>query len=161
MKKARRRFFRKGANMHGNAVQAKTVTIHVTKDDIEHAECGKPTKCMIKVATKRALNLSHGYIHVDATGVSITRNGSYREKAFMPRSVFVRMLAFDRSEQVRPFSFKLTFFKTTKILPKSESDIESTYVTSKRSGAAKKKYDVRSRVIGVAVAGGAALQQAA
>ena len=50
---------------------------------------------MIKVSTKRALNLAHGYIHVDATGVSISRNGKYREKAFLPRSAVKQMLLFD------------------------------------------------------------------
>ena len=57
--------------MHGKPVQSKKVTVHVLNWDIEGAECRKPTKCMIKVAVKRALNLAHGYIHVDATGVSI------------------------------------------------------------------------------------------
>lgn len=158
MRKAKRQLVRKGANMHGNAVQAKNVTVHVTKSDIETAECGKPTKCMIKVALKRALNLAHGYIHVDASGISISRNGRYREKAFMPRNALVNMVKFDRNKSsVLPFKFKLSFIKTTPVKEKSERAIESSYRTGKASGAAKKKYDMRSRVVGIAVAGGVQL----
>lgn len=151
---------RKKPRMHGNAVQAKNVTCYVTQDDIDTAQCGKPTKCMIKVALKRALNLSHGYIHVDATGVSISRNGSYREKAFLPRPALMKMLQFDRDKSsVTPFRFTLNFIKTTKV-----ADAERLAVVNKASKKAKarpgyvaKKYDMRSRVIGVAVAGGAQL----
>lgn len=153
MKTLKRKVIRKNANMHGNAVQAKIVTCFVTKEDIETAECRNPNKCMIKVALKRALNLAHGYIHVDASGISISRNGRYREKAFMPRTAQVRMLAFDSEKPVSPFRFKLTFFKTTKVKEASEEQKESTYRSHKKSGTAKKKYDMRSRVIGVAVAG--------
>lgn len=148
---------RRSPRMHGNAVQAKNVSCHVTQDDIDTAQCGKPTKCMIKVALKRALNLSHGYIHVDATGVSISRNGSYREKAFLPRPALMKMLAFDRDKtSVKPFRFSLQFFKTTKV-----ADADRLLVVNKSSkkirskpGYVAKKYDMRSRVIGVAVAGG-------
>jgi hypothetical protein len=149
---------RKKPNMHGNAVQAKTVTVHVTKDDIETAECGKPTKCMIKVALKRALNLSHGYIHVDATGVSISRNGSYREKAFLTRPAMMNMVKFDRDKHsVKPFKFKLTFFKTTKVADAARAAITSKATKKHRAkaGYVPKKYDMRSRVVGMAIAGGA------
>lgn len=156
MKKAKRQIARKGANMHGNAVQAKHVLVHVLQSDINTAECGKPTKCMIKVALKRALNLAHGYIHVDASGISISRNGRYREKAFMPRTALVNMLKFDKDKNsVKPFKFKLNFIKTTPVQEKSAADIESSYRSGKATGAAKKKYDMRSRVVGIAVAGGA------
>lgn len=148
---------RKSPKMHGNAVQAKNIAIHVTQDDIDTAQCGKPTKCMIKVALKRALNLSHGYIHVDATGVSISRNGSYREKAFLPRPALVKMLQFDRDKaHVKPFRFSLSFIKTTKV-----ADADRLAVTNKakrkhraKAGYVAKKYDMRSRVIGVAIAAG-------
>lgn len=145
---------RRKVNVHGNAVQAKNVTVHVTRDDIESAECRDPNACMIKVALKRALNLAHGYIHVDASGISISRNGMYREKAFMPRTAQVRMLAFDRKEDVKPFKFKLTFLKTTKVTKYSEAATERQMKTAKSNGNSKKKYNMRSRVIGIAVGGG-------
>lgn len=143
-------------NMHKNAVQSKTLTVHVTKDDINNAECGNPNGCMIKVALKRALNLAHGYIHVDASGISISRNGMYREKAFMPRSAQARMLAFDQQQQVSPFRFKVTFFKTTKVGKLSEEQRGKYTLRAKANKSAKKKYNMRSRVIGVAIGGVAA-----
>lgn len=139
--------------VHGNAIQAKTVKVYVTHDDIDNAECRKPTKCMIKVALKRALNLSHGYIHVDATGISISRNGSYREKAFMTRPVLDKMLAFDRHETVKPFSFILQFQKTTNITKKSDAHVVQTKKSHRKTGIDKKRYNMRERVIGVAVGG--------
>ncbi len=147
---------KKRINMHGNAVQSKTVTVHVTKDDIQNAECGNPNGCMIKVALKRALNLAHGYIHVDASGISISRNGMYREKAFMPRSAQVRMLAFDRKDDVKPFRFKATFFKTTKVADAARRVITTKAMKKFRAKKSyvEKKYDMRSRVIGIAVGAG-------
>lgn len=148
--------------MHGNAVQAKTVSVAVLKDDIEVAECGKPTKCMIKVALKRALNLSHGYIHVDATGVSISRNGSYREKAFLPRKAMVNMVLFDKDKSlVKPFKFQLTFMKTTKVHKYDDETMKRKIERKKANGNSKKRYDIRSRVIGMAIAGGGQAQLAA
>lgn len=152
--------------MHGNAIQSKNVTVHVTRDDITSAECLKPTKCMIKVALKRSLNLSHGYIHVDATGVSISRNGSYREKAFLPRRAMVNMVQFDKEKDllpsqrtVRPFKFTLTFFKTTKVADAHRAAITRAATKRQRARAdyVRKKYDMRSRVIGAAIAGGSQL----
>jgi hypothetical protein len=147
--------------MHGNAVQAKNIVVQVTRDDIESAECGKPTKCMIKVALKRALNLSHGYIHVDATGVSISRNGSYREKAFLPRPAMVNMVKFDAeanlpraARTVKPFKFQLQFFKTTKVNKYTPAQMAVKIKRKVENGNSKKRYDIRSRVIGLALAGG-------
>lgn len=153
MKKLKRQIVRGSQNMHANAVQSKSMIISVTKGDIENAECRKPTKCMIKVAVKRALNLAHGYIHVDATGISISRNGSYREKSFMPNFVVKQMLSFDQHQEVKPFRFKAVFHKTAPIQKKSEVSKERRY--AKELNVTKKKYDMRSRVIGVAIAGGA------
>lgn len=152
--------------MHGHAVQSKSITIHVTRDDIENSQCGLPTKCMIKVALKRALNLAHGYIHVAADGISISRNGLYREKAFMPRTALLNMIQFDKEKDlppakrtVRPFKFKVTFFKTTKIAtPERQAQFNAnTRRRRARPDHQEKKYDMRSRVIGVAIAGGAQL----
>lgn len=141
-------------NMHGTAVQSKTVYIHVTKADIEAAECGNPNNCMIKVAAKRALNLAHGYISVDATGIAITRNGLYREKAFLPRSALPKMIAFDADKAtVKPFSFKVTFFKTSKIRKYDAREVAMHRRSAIKTGNAKKKYNMRSRVIGLAVGG--------
>ncbi len=149
--------------MHGSAVQAKTVMVRVTRADIESAECGNPTKCMIKVAVKRALNLSHGYIHVDATGISISRNGSYREKSFLTRTPVANMIQFDAEKDlphsertVKPFSFKLHFFKTGKV-NKYSHEVMAVKIKQKRdNGNSKKQYNMRSRVIGIAVGGVAA-----
>lgn len=146
----------KTRRMHGNAVQSKTVRVHVTKEDIDGAECRKPTKCMIKVALKRALNLSHGYIHVDATGVSISRNGLYREKAFLPRRAMVNMVTFDEEKPVKPFPFTLTFFKTTKVGKITDEQRKKYTRRAKSTGAAKKKYNMRERVIGLAISKSAA-----
>jgi len=140
--------------MHGKPVQSKKVTVHVLNWDIEGAECRKPTKCMIKVAVKRALNLAHGYIHVDATGVSISRNGKYREKAFLPQRALSAMVAFDHGWSVKPFKFTLEFHKTTRVGKISEQQRETYTKRAKSNGSAKKKYDMRSRVIGLSVAGG-------
>lgn len=141
--------------VHGNAVQAKNVRVSVRQSDIDDAQCGLPTKCMIKVALKRALNLAHGYIHVDATGVSISRNGRYREKAFLPLPALRAMIAFDRDKRsVKPFSFGLKFFKTTPIR-ELDSEAKADQVRrAKKNGNAKKRYDMRERVVGLAVAGG-------
>jgi hypothetical protein len=156
MKTAKRKQ-RKSPNMHGAAVQAKHVTVHVTQGDIDAAECGKPTKCMIKVALKRALNLAHGYIHVDATGVSISRNCKYREKAFMPRPALINMLKFDKGKVgVKPFTFKLHFVKTTPIADaeRAASTRRAKQKERAKQGFVEKKYDMRSRVVGVALSGG-------
>lgn len=146
---------RTAPRMHGNAVQAKTVRVHVRQADIDDAECGLPTKCMIKVALKRALNLAHGYIHVDATGVSISRNGRYREKAFLPRPAMVNMVSFDKDKSaVKPFNFQLTFFKTTKVADAARLAITNRATRKHRAkkGYVPKKYNMRQRVIGMAIA---------
>lgn len=143
----------KSKRMHGNAIQSKVVKVHVTRDDIEGSECRRPTKCMIKVAVKRALNLSHGYIHVDATGVSISRNGTYREKAFLPYPALRSMVSFDKKMAVKPFSFTLKFYKTTPVKKYTEEQTAKQMASARRTGNYKKKYNMRSRVIGLAFAG--------
>lgn len=148
-------------NMHGKPVQAKTVKINITQSDIDSAECRNPNKCMIKVAVKRALNMAHGYIHVDASGISISRNGAYREKSAIPRTALVRMLAFDQELGVKPFHFTANFKKTTKVRQLSEETKKNDVIRAKKNGSAKKRYNMRSRVIGIAVSGGAQLQEAA
>lgn len=148
---------RKPPNMHGKPKQHKNVTIHVTDEDIKNAKCMNPNQCMIKVATKRALNLAHGYIHVDATGVSISRNGKYREKAFMPHPVVQKMIGFDMmahgGPEVKPFTFKLSFYKTTPV-GKIDARQRSEYTRrAKKTGNARKKYDMRSRIVGLSISG--------
>lgn len=87
----------------------------IIKQDIEEAACRDPNKCMIRMAVARALGIGHHYIHVDSTGVSITRRPDYREKAFLPASFVKNMLKWDRGEEIKPFTGTLKFFKTTSI----------------------------------------------
>lgn len=151
---------KRSPNVHGNPIQHKTITAHVTDDDIKNAECGNPNKCMIKVSVKRALNLAHGYIHVDATGVSISRNGKYREKAFLPHPVVRKMIQFDQvrlgGTPPKPFSFRLTFFRTTKVGKITDEQRKRYTKRAKASGNSKKKYTMRSRVVGLSISGGGA-----
>jgi hypothetical protein len=130
---------------------SKKVRISVSNGDIHESECRDPNKCMIKIATARALRVAHGYIHVDATGISVTRRKDFREKAFLPRIAVRHMLEFDRKEydKLKPFQFTVEFHKTTRVYQSTTE--RKTQINARRAGKPTKKYTLHSRVVGVAV----------
>lgn len=132
----------------------KTVMINVTAHDIEEGKCRDPNKCMIKLAVARAIDIPHGYIKVDATGVSITRRTDYREKAFLTHNALINMLRFDQKQQVKPFKFKLVFHKTSKVYKASEqrkAQVNAARHKRKAEGRPDKKYNLHQRVAGIAI----------
>lgn len=129
---------------------SKKVRVTVTEDDILKAECRNPNKCMIKVAVARALDVPHGYIHVDASGIAVTRRKDFREKAFLPTNVKDKMILFDNEAlPVKAYSFSIVFHKTSRVYaltPKRKEQINKA-----RRGKHRRKYSLRERVIGLAV----------
>jgi hypothetical protein len=131
---------------------AKRVTINVSHTDITDSECRDPNKCMIKVAVARALRVAHGYIHVDSTGISVTRRKDFREKAFLPRIAAKNMYLFDDEDTahlVKPFRFTAEFHKTTKVYKSSPE--RKAQINTRRAGVKRRKYSLHSRVIGLAI----------
>ncbi len=111
-----------------------------------------PNLCMIKLAVKRALNLAHGYIHVDASGIAISRNGKYREKSFLTKSVINNLILHDKPATrhlVKPFSFWADFFKVGPVKKVSKKQRREYTARAKRNGNSKKKYAPRSRIVGL------------
>lgn len=129
------------------------VRISVTQADIDVGKGCDPNKCMIKLAVARAINIPHGYIKVDATGISVTRRTTYREKAFIPRTALKNMLAFDKDKTaVRPFAFTLTFHKTTKVYKASEHRKEQINRNRRENNppSRNRKYGLAKRIQGIA-----------
>lgn len=143
---------------------AKHVLVYVTNTDIHNSECRDPNKCMIKVAVARALRIPHGYIHVDSTGISVTRRSDYREKAFLPRIAQRKMLEFDGEAEARkrgipskvtPFRFKVEFHKTSKVAKSTEerkAQINQRRTARKAAGMKEKIYRLHQRVVGLSEA---------
>lgn len=132
----------------------KNVRVHVTRRDIEEGKCTDPNKCMIKLAVARAINIPHGYIRVDSTGVSITRRNDYREKAFMPRTAVVNMFRFDNKQQIEPFYFVLKFVKTTRVhkaTAERREKVNQARARRKAEGRPDRQYSLAKRLRGVAV----------
>lgn len=138
------------------------VNVGITKYDIEHGKCGDPTHCMIRVAIGRELGLVHGYVKVDATGVSVTRRPDYREKAKLPKSALDALMIFDECgrlgldplDYVRPFNFALQFKKTTKVVKVSaerKQQIREAKAARFASGKPDRVSFKRSRIAGVSV----------
>ena len=141
---------------------AKTVIINVSNGDIHNSECCDPNRCMIKVAVARALRIPHGYIHVDSTGISVTRRNDYREKAFLPKVAQRKMLQFDGEKEARKlglpskvtaFRFTAVFHKTTKVVKSTEARkarINELRNARAAKGIKPRKYSLHSRVVGIA-----------
>ena len=134
---------------------AKRVAINVSNTDIHESECRDPNKCMIKVAVARALRIPHGYIHVDATGISVTRRDDFREKAFLPKTALKNMLKFDKKQydELKPFRFMAEFHKTTKVVKstaKRKARINELRNARLAAGIKPRKYNLKSRVVGIA-----------
>lgn len=130
-----------------------TLTIHVTKEDIEEGKCLDPNKCMLKLAIKREIG-GHGYVHVEGGVAAITRRPDYREKGFLPRSARVNMVKFDKNkDEVKPFTFKMTFHKTTKIYKLSaeqRKEINKKVANRKANGWKMNRHTMRERITGMA-----------
>jgi hypothetical protein len=131
----------------------KRLFIEVTQADIELAAQKRAMDCMIYRAVQRVIGLGK-YIHVDASGVSITRHKLYREKADLPRLALVKLRDFDMpggKDRVTPFSFWLRFRRTTNIMPPRTREQKDTInfrrIWLKHTGNYK-KYDPRNRVSG-------------
>ena len=140
--------------MTNQANLRKEVTISVTQHDIDEGKCKNPNKCMIKLAVARAINIPHGYIKVDATGISITRRNDYREKSFLSHNAIVNMLRFDQNKEVRPFRFKAVFHKTSKVYKASDHRQKQVNAARKKriaEGRPDKKYNLHQRIAGVAI----------
>jgi hypothetical protein len=105
---------------------------------------------MIKVAVARAIGVPHGYVKVDATGISVTRRKDYREKSFIPRTAIKHMLQFDKDPtQVKPFSFYLEFRKTSPVYKSTKERREQ--INKARKGKSQRKYNISERIAGIAV----------
>ena len=143
---------------------AKRVSVYVGSTAIHDSECCNPNKCMIKVAVAHALRIPHGYIHVDATGISVTRRDDYREKAFLPKIAQRKMLEFDREEadrkkglpsKVTPFRFVAIFHKTSKVVKSNaarKARINQLRNARAAAGIKPKKYRLHQRVVGLSEA---------
>lgn len=136
---------------------SKTITINVLKSDIEEGKCKDPNKCMLKLAIKREIG-GHGYVHVEGGNVAITRRPDYRERGFLPRPALKAMLDFDNQREVKPFKFKITFYKTTPIITAETAERRYALLRKERAkpGHKQKKYTMRQRIAGIAVGGQAA-----
>ena len=140
---------------------SKRVTVYVSNSDIHDSECCLPRKCMIKVAVARALRIPHGYIHVDSTGISVTRRSDFREKAFLPRIAQRKMLEFDAEKAARKqglpskvttFRFVAVFHKTTKVAKSSakrKARINQLRNARAAAGIKPRKYNLQTRVAGL------------
>lgn len=134
---------------------ATNVRVYVSQHDIDDGKSCDPNKCMIKIAVARAINIPHGYIKVDATGISVTRRTDYREKAFLPKAAVRNMLLFDKPDTrntVKPFSFIATFHKTSRVVRSSEERKARINLLRRRRAAAgikPKKYTLHMRVRGL------------
>lgn len=130
----------------------KILPVAVTQGDIDDGECRMPNKCMLKLAIKREIG-GHGYVDVRNGTVSITRRPDYREKGFLPRSALKAMLDFDVGKKVKPFRFKVVFYKTTKIKTAARliQAAEANRKIRARPGYKAKKYTMRQRIAGIAV----------
>lgn len=139
----------------------KEVEIEVTAAHIASSKCGNPTHCMIRHAVAEQLGLVHGYVRVDATGVSITRRPDFREKSPLPKGARDALVIFDECgrlglnplEHIEPFSLKLKFQKTTKVKKVSAERAEQIEKARKSRAAAggKGKIYPTERFAGVAV----------
>lgn len=141
---------------------SKKVRVSVSGSDIHSSECLDPNRCMIKVSMARALRVPHGYIHVDSTGISVTRRRDYREKAFLPRIAARKMLEFDREAEARkkglpskvtPFQFTVEFHKTSKVVKSTQERKDRINELRQRRSAAgikPRKYSLHQRVVGIA-----------
>lgn len=135
------------------------VRVYVSQHDIDDGKSCDPNKCMIKIAMARAINIPHGYIKVDATGISITRRTDYREKAFLPAPVVRNMLLFDKPDTrntVKPFSFTAIFHKTSRVVRSSEERKARINLLRNRrlaAGIRPKKYTLHRRVRGLSAPG--------
>lgn len=130
----------------------KKMTFHLKQEQINKSSCSDPTDCMIYHVVKETIG-GHGYVKVDARGVFITRRSDYREHAILPRHVYAKMRQFDVDKsKVTPFSFTLTFHKTSKIHRYTKEEIAQREKTRKvlRKAGKIKKYDPSERYKGVA-----------
>jgi hypothetical protein len=129
--------------------------ICVTQADIKTGLDCNPRHCMIKLATSRAIRVPHGYVHVDATGISITRRIDYREKAFMPRRALAQMLRIDNGETVKPFNFWVEFHPHGRIRKRDKEKVNAVRrvrnAALRAQGKKPKTYSLRKRLIGVAM----------
>jgi len=129
----------------------KHLQIDVTQANIDEGKCGKPNLCMIKLAVKHAVG-GHGYVKVDATGIAITRRDDYREKFSWPSSrhpALLAMVAFDQNKPVKPFSFVANFRKTSNIEKRDQTKVSATRRKRRTEVGPDRKYDIRSRIVGV------------
>lgn len=132
----------------------KKVKVNVLQRDIDEGECRKPHKCAIKLSVARAIDVPHGYIKVDATGISVTRRTDFREKAFLPNSVKVYMVKFDKKLPVKPFTFTAVFHKTSKVYKSTAARRAQVNANRNRrlsEGHKPPKYNLHQRVIGLSV----------
>ena len=125
--------------------------IYVSQENIDNGECGNGRKCPIRLGVKDSLNLGHGYCHVDATGISITRKGDWREKAFIVKSALRWLLDYDKRKPVRPFSFWATFHNTTPVTKLTAAQRKEYTVRARANGNSKKQYKKQSRLVGVSL----------
>lgn len=83
----------------------KTITVRVTKKDIEGGEPGMGTRCPIAKAVQKQTNRKCA-VGEDCVLFRDRRSG-YREIVSLPARARRFILRFDRDHPVRPFSFKL------------------------------------------------------
>ncbi len=124
--------------------------VKVSQQNIDDGVCNDGRHCPIRLGVKDSLDLGHGYCHVDATGISITRNGTHREKSFIVRTALEWLKRYDEKGKsaVSPFEFWCEFYpirKVYKITPKQRARYTER---AKTNGNSKKRYR-RSRLIGV------------
>lgn len=128
--------------------------ITITQEDIDEGVCRKSRRCPIRLGVKRSLDLGHGYCHVDATGIAITRNGTNREKSFICRTALVWLKNYDDNgkDAAKPFHFWAEFFPIRKVHKLSAAKRAEYTARAIKNGNSKKKYNDRSRLVGVSFA---------
>jgi hypothetical protein len=139
------------------------IKVRITKEHIENGECGNSRNCMVGLAVQARLGLVHGYVHVDSTGVSITRRPDYREKALMPGKLAKEVCLHDEAKRLglNPFDYvqpqvvTFKFVKTTKIAPKASKERRDQINKARRQRAAEGRPDrisyKRDRMAGIAI----------
>jgi hypothetical protein len=139
----------------------KTMHFRIPDKFIVEGLCGLPTKCAVKLTVKEKIG-GHGYVSVDAGGVSISRRPDCREKAFMPKPLLNWVVNFDAWKEEgadpkapnrpKPIPFTLTFHKTTKIVHRDNDQVNANRKMRAAAGKPDKKYGMRKRIAGVALA---------
>lgn len=146
--------------------QETSLILHASliRQDLNPLGCRDAKHCAWAEALKRLLK-THGYVHVDALGFSITRDGqTHREHAPMTKKILAWIVEYDRCQgnqeeldKLPLISATLRFSPTTRIVKSTPERREQINAARRRreadrkaEGLSRKVYTTRERIIGFA-----------